>query len=624
VKPGEVYLVGAGPGDPGLITLAGLEAVRQADVIVYDRLVSPRLLEHAREDAELVYVGKISGAPGGHDQAAINAVLVEKAREGRRVVRLKGGDPFVFGRGGEEAEALRAAGVPFRVVPGVTSAVAVPAYAGIPVTHRGIAATFAVVTGHEAEPVILSGDDGLARSIKAPRRNLGRGSARTESPDTPAIDWERLATAVDTLVLLMGMKTLPDVIENLIAGGRPAGTPVAVIRWGTTPDQRTVVGTLADIVRRVEEAGLEPPAITVVGEVVRLRETLRWFEDRPLFGKRVLITRTRRQASVLARLLADEGAVPVELPAIEIEPSFDDAAVAAALRALTAGAYAWAVFTSANAVELWFGLMRKQGLDARALGGVRVAAIGPATADALAERGIAADAVPDEYVAEGIVEALAGSSPVIPSGNAGLARGEAGAGTTPREAETRLPARPEALEGTSGTTTPRIVLPRAGSAPEAPLRPGDRVLVPRAEAARPELVEGLRALGAEVDEVTLYRAAVPQETPAEALSLLRDGGIDIVTFTSSSTVRNLAALLGDDFRVILSGGDVGAGKVVSSRRNLGGGEGGVATDERARPLIACIGPITADTARELGLPVDVEAAEHTVPGLVAALREHHT
>jgi len=531
VRPGEVWLVGAGPGDPALITVAGLEAVRQADVIVYDRLVSPRLLDHARDGAELVYVGKISGAPGGHDQAGINRVLVEKGREGKRVVRLKGGDPFVFGRGGEEAEALRAAGVPFHVVPGVTSAVAVPAYAGIPVTHRGVAATFAVVTGHE---------------------DPGKGE--------PAIDWERLATAADTLVLLMGMKTLPEVIDKLIAGGRPAETPAAVIRWGTTPDQRTVTGTLADIVRRVEEAGLEPPAITVVGEVVRLRETLRWFEDRPLFGKRVLITRTRRQASALARLLAEEGAVPVELPAIEIEPSFDDATVAAALEALSAGRYAWAAFTSANAVELWFSLMRERSLDARAFGGVRVAAIGPATAEALAEGGITADAVPAEYVAEGIIDALA-----------------------------------------------------------TPLRPGDRVLVPRAEAARPELVEGLRALGAEVDEVTLYRAAVPAEAPAEALAALRDGGIDIVTFTSSSTVRNLAALLGKDFRVILNGEGTGARKVVSSRRNLGGE---AAAARGPRPLIACIGPITADTARELGLRVDVEAAEHTVPGLVAAVREY--
>ncbi|MCH7835534.1 MAG: uroporphyrinogen-III C-methyltransferase, partial [Chloroflexi bacterium] len=274
---GKVWLVGAGPGDPGLITVTALERLRQADVIVYDRLVSPRLLDHSREGAELIFMGKVAGE-GHHDQSKINELLIEKAREGKRVVRLKGGDPFVFGRGGEEAEGLQAAGVPFEVVPGVTSAVAVPAYAGIPVTHRGVAATFAVVTGHE-------------------------------DPDKgePAVDWERLATAVDTLVLLMGVKTLPETIERLIAGGRPPETPVAVIRWGTTPEQRTVIGTLADIVQRVREAKLEPPAITVVGEVVRLRETLAWFEDRPLFGKRVLITRTRRQASALARLLAEEG-----------------------------------------------------------------------------------------------------------------------------------------------------------------------------------------------------------------------------------------------------------------------------------------------------------------------------
>ncbi len=500
---GKVWLVGAGPGDPGLITVAGLERLREADVIVYDRLASPRLLEHAREDAELIFVGKVAGR-GEHDQDKINDLLVEKALQGKRVVRLKGGDPFVFGRGGEEAEALRAAGVPFEVVPGVTSAAAVPAYAGIPVTHRGLASTFAVVTGHE--------DPGKEES---------------------AVDWGRLATAVDTLVLLMGVKTLPEIVDRLIDGGRPAETPVAVIQSGTTPDQRTVTGTLADIVRRVQEAGITPPAVTVVGEVARLRETLAWFEDRPLFGKRVLVTRTRRQASALARLLAEEGAVPIELPAIEIEPAIDEAAAKAALSGLRAGAYAWVVFTSANAVEVFFGLMRERGLDARAFAGAKAAAIGPATAEALSERGIVADAVPDEYVAEGVVEAL-----------------------------------------------------RPG------LRPGDRVLVPRAESARPELIEGLRALGAEVDEVTLYRAAVPTEPPAEALSLLREGGIDIVTFTSSSTVRNLAALLDNDVECL------------------------------RKPLVACIGPITAKTARELGLRVDVEAAEHTIPGLVRAMREH--
>ncbi len=244
-------------------------------------------------------------------------------------MRLKGGDPFVFGRGGEEAEALRVAGIAFEVVPGVTSAVAVPAYAGIPVTHRGIASSFAVITGHE-DPEKLE----------------------------TAIDWQHLATAVDTLVFLMGVKTLSEIVWQLTENGRSPETPVAVIRWGTTPEQRTVTGTLSDIVERVREAGIEPPAITVVGEVVRLRETISWFENRPLFGKRVLITRTRKQASTLAKLLADEGAIPIELPSIEIEPSADSAAVDAAVARLAAGEYAWAVFTSANAVEEWFEHMR--------------------------------------------------------------------------------------------------------------------------------------------------------------------------------------------------------------------------------------------------------------------------
>ncbi len=601
--PAIVYLVGAGPGDPGLITVAGLERLREADVIVYDRLVSPRLLEQAREGADIIFMGKVpsvilsgkeldssrtvssrrnlgrgvGGAVtqehGAHDQARFNQLLIEKARAGKRVVRLKGGDPFVFGRGGEEAQALHAAGVPFEIVPGVSSAIAVPAYAGIPVTHRGLASSFAVITGHEADPVILSGDDARSRQTESSRRNLGGvagsgSSARSESSASSAIDWAKLATAVDTLVFLMGAKTLPDIVDKLVENGRPADTPVAVIQWGTTPEQRTVTGTLADIVAHVEEAGLSAPTIVVVGEVVRLRQTLAWFEGRPLFGKRVLITRTRRQAGTLARLLALEGALPVELPVIEIEPATDAAAVEAALSGLHAGAYRWAVFTSANGVELFFRLMGERGLDARSFGGAKVAAIGPATAEALAERGVIADALPDEYIAEGVVEAL----------------------------------RPH-------------------------LSSGDRVLLPRAEGARPELIEGLRALGAEVDEVVLYRAAVPATAPPEALSLLREGRIDIVTFTSSSTVRNLAAMLGDDFPVILSGGDAGAGNMVSSRRNLGSGKGGATTAERGRPygpkpLIACIGPVTARTAEELGLRVDVVAPEHTVPGLVRAIGEH--
>jgi uroporphyrinogen III methyltransferase/synthase len=497
---GKVWLVGAGPGDPGLITVAGLDQIKKADVIVYDRLASDHLLANARRDAELIYVGKLPG--DSHDQKGINQVLIDKAREGKHVVRLKGGDPFVFGRGGEEAEDLRAAGIEFAVVPGVTSSIAVPAYAGIPVTHRGVAVSFAVITGHEDPTKEESG-----------------------------VDWPRLATAVDTLVFLMGVKALPDIVANLTANGRAPETPVAVIHKGTTPEQRTVTGTLGNIVQRVQDAGITPPAITVVGEVVRLHDAISWFENRPLFGKRVLITRTRRQASVLAQLLAEEGAIPVELPSIEIEPVEDRAAIEAGIERLRAGDYAWAGFTSANAVELFFELLADTSLDARAFGSAHVFAIGAATADALRERGIRADVVPGEYVAEAVVEAI-----------------------------------------------------------KPHLRKGDRVFLPRAELAREELVRGLEGLGASVDEIPLYRSAIPSGTPPEALDALREGHIDIVTFTSSSTVHNLVTMLGG-------------------------------TEALQRPLIACIGPITADTARELGLRVDVMAREYTVGGLVEALKE---
>jgi uroporphyrinogen III methyltransferase/synthase len=587
-EPGKVCLVGAGPGDPGLITVAGLQRLKEADIIVYDRLISEVLLKEAGVEAELIFVGKVAG--DSHDQDAINRLLIEKALEGKRVVRLKGGDPFVFGRGGEEAEALRAVGIHFEVVPGVTSAVAVPAYAGIPVTHRGLASTFAVITGHE-DP---------------------------EKPES-SIDWPKLATAVDTLVFLMGTKTLPDIVDKLVANGRSPDTPAAVIRWGTTPEQRTVVGTLADIVSRVEEAGITPPAITIVGKVVRLRKKLSWFEDRPLFGKRVLITRTRRQASVLSRLLAEEGAIPIELPAIEIKPEHDEDKVDAAMETLRAGEYAWTVFTSANAVEVWFGLVQENGYDARIFGHTNVAAIGPATAKSLAQYGILADLVPDEFVAESLVESL----------GARLKTGKRPIAMLPGsevEDTDALAAFVDALhrESLQGDRERRTADGRASG----PMR----ILIPRAESARPELVEGLRSAGAEVDEVTLYRAAVPSvaEGPSpqqHALSLLRDGAIDIITFTSSSTVRNLAAMfngdlpviLSDEARpVILSDDHARARNDIVSRRNPGGE---AASARRGRPLVACIGPITAKTAEELGLPVDIVASEYTVEGLVRAIRD---
>jgi uroporphyrinogen III methyltransferase/synthase len=456
-RRGFVSLVGAGPGDPDLLTIGGAARLAEAEVVVYDHLANPSLLSHARPDAEKIYVGKTTDR---HTltQTEINALLVEKGLAGKRVVRLKGGDPFVFGRGGEEAEDLIAAGIPFEVLPGVTSAIAAPAYAGIPVTHRGIASSFAVITGHE-DP----------------------------SKEGTSIDWARLAMAVDTLVFLMGTGRLAEIAKQLIEHGRPASTPCAVIEWGTLPRQRTATGTLATIADAVREAGIEPPAVTVVGEVARLRAGLRWFDTRPLFGKRVLVTRTRQQASDLSRALASHGAEPVELPTIEITPAFDERELADSIADLKSSGYGWVVFTSANAATLFAGHLRTAGLDARAFGRAQIAAIGPGTAEALQREGLRADLVPERFVAEGLIEAF-------------------------------------------GRRVMR----------------GQRVLLPRADGARELLVDGLEATGARVHELKLYRAAIPETADAEGLRRLRGGEIDVATFASSSAVRNLVEMLGGD------------------------------------------------------------------------------
>ncbi len=501
-RRGFVSLVGAGPGDPGLITVAGAARIAEAEVIVYDRLANAELLAHARPGAELIYAGKL---PDRHTltQDEINAVLVEKGIAGKRVVRLKGGDPFVFGRGGEEAEALIAAGIPFEVIPGVTSAIAAPAYAGIPVTHRNVASSFAVITGHE-DP----------------------------AKDDTSINWAHLATGVDTLVFLMGVGRLTEITRRLIENGRAPTTPVGVIEWGTHPRQHTVTGTLATIADDVAAAGIGSPAVTVVGDVVSLREHLRWFDNRPLAGKRVLVTRTRHQASDLSRLLVERGAEPVELPSIEVTPTADPAEVARALETLRTSGYGWAIFTSANAVDVFFARLRDAGLDARAFGHTQIAAIGSGTADALDRYGLRADLVPERYIAEGVLEALAAR----------------------------------------------------------PIR-GVRFLLPRAQGARETLVDGLVARGAVVDELKLYVAAIPERPDAEGLRRLRAGEIDIATFASSSSVRNLVAMLGGDPAPLRS------------------------------VTIAAIGPITAETVRESGLEVSIEPRQHTIDALVQAIAD---
>jgi uroporphyrinogen III methyltransferase/synthase len=497
---GTVYLVGGGPGDPGLLTLRAAELIARADVIVYDALVNPAVLGRRAAGAELVYVGKRGGEPS-RSQGEINALLVELARSHAAVVRLKGGDPFVFGRGGEEALVLAEAGIPFEVVPGVTAGVAAPAYAGIPVTHRGLAPSVALATGHE-DPEKAGAD----------------------------LDWAHLARGVGTLVLYMGVGRMRGNFDRLIEAGRPADTPAAAIEWGTYPRQRVVTGTLRTLPVRVEEAGIGAPAIVVVGEVVGLRERLSWFESRPLSGKRIVVTRARAQASGFSSTLEGLGAEVVQFPTIRIEGPEDRGPLLRA--AAEAERFDWIVFTSVNGVDSFWTALREAGRDTRALAGVSLCAIGPGTAEAMEKEGARPDLLPERFVAESVVEALVG-------------RGE--------------------------------------------LR-GSRILLPRAVEARTVLPDSLRELGAEVVEVATYRT-VPEGTEAESLrDRLREGSIDMVTFTASSTVRNFVE-------------SVGA--------------------EVGRASVASIGPITSATARELGLPVHVEAEEHTIPGLLRAIRAHY-
>jgi uroporphyrinogen III methyltransferase/synthase len=452
---GMVHLVGAGPGDPGLITVRGRELLARAGAVVYDFLANPELLDLAPAEAARVYVGK-KGADHAMEQEDINRLLVRLAQEGKEVVRLKGGDPFVFGRGGEEASACAAAGVPFRVVPGVTSAIAAPAYAGIPVTDRRATTEVAFVTGHE--------DPGKPGST---------------------INWQSLA-GMGTVVFLMGVKNLPDICRQLVAHGKRADTPAAAIRWGATPRQQTVAGTLADLPDKVAAAGLKPPAVTIVGAVAGLRHELAWWERLPLAGRRVLVTRTRKQASALSAGLRELGARVVEIPTIEILPPEDPRPLADA--AAEVERYQWLVFTSPNGAEAFFGALAAAGKDARALHGAKVAAIGPATARAIRERGVEPEVVAKSFVAEGLLEALAGFD----------------------------------LQGR-------------------------RVLVPRAAQARQVLPETLASRGAVVEVVPAYRTVAPQESAGRLARALEEG-LDAVTFTSSSTATNLMALLDEQGR----------------------------------------------------------------------------
>lgn len=373
---GYVYLVGGGPGDPGLLTLKGADCIRKADVLVYDRLASRRLLSLARPECELIYVGK---SPLRHtlSQEAINEVLVAKGVQGKIVTRLKGGDPFVFGRGGEEAEALLEAGIPYEIVPGITSAIAVPAYAGIPVTHRDLTSSFTVVTGHED-----------------PTKN------------SSAIPWNLLAQGNGTVVFLMGMENLPLIAEKLMEHGRGTDTPVGIIQWGTRPEQRTLVAQLDQVAVEAEKQGFSSPSVIIVGEVVSLREKLHWLEKKPLFGTRIIVTRARHQASALSKAIEDLGGEAWEFPAIELAPPTQSEPLTLAVEKIQS--FEWLVFTSVNGVEAFFVEMTRQGRDIRDLAGIELVAIGPATQSALEDRGLKVSFVPAEYRAEAIISGLAG------------------------------------------------------------------------------------------------------------------------------------------------------------------------------------------------------------------------
>ncbi|EKD36518.1 MAG: hypothetical protein ACD_75C01479G0005 [uncultured bacterium] len=507
-KIGKVYLVGAGPGDPGLITVRGKSLLERAEVVVYDYLASKKLLKHVPADALFIYVGKKGGVQHTHTQAEINQMLVDHALAGKMVVRLKGGDPFIFGRGGEEVQELHGAGIPFEVVPGVTSATAAATYAGIPITHRDYTASVAFLTGHE---------DPTKESSK--------------------IDWSKLATGVGTLVIYMGIKNLPTIVENLIKHGRDPKTPVAVVRWASTPEQRSVVGTLETIAQVVGDAGIRPPSLIVVGEVVKLRDQIDWYEKRPLFGKKIIVTRTREQASDLVAGLEEHGANCLEFSTINIKPVNSYEVLDGELERLNE--YHWILFTSLNGVKYFFERLYAKGMDARDLKGPALATVGKSTADLLLKYGVNADLIPSTFTGEGLAESL-------------LDQG---------------------VEGRN-------------------------ILIPRALQGREILPETLRGAGAQVTVAPVYQNC-PAEGDKELLRAeLEEGRVDMITFTSSSTVRNFLAMIDvesqEDLKKLLAG-----------------------------VKIAAIGPITGKTVTDSGLRVDVQPDKHTIPEMISAIVNYY-
>lgn len=502
MKIGKVYLIGAGPGDPDLITVKGLRSIMESDVIVYDRLANPSLLKNCREDAEIIYVGK---SPEHHTytQDEINHLLVEKAKQGKNIARLKGGDPFVFGRGGEEAEILASFNIPFEIVPGITSAIAVPAYAGIPVTHRDYTSTITIITGNEDPNKVDSN-----------------------------INWEHIAGGTGTLVFLMGMTNLSKITNKLISHGRSPETPVALIRWGTRPEQKTLTGTLKSIALKAIKSNFKNPAVIIVGKVVKLRQKLAWVEKKPLYGKRIVVTRSREQASVLSQEIARLGGEPLEFPTIKIIPPENFSSLDKAIDKITS--FNWIIFTSVNGVKAFFNRFKFLNKDIRELQGIKLCAIGPVTKKLIEDMGLHVDYIPPKFIAEEIVTGLSEF-----------------------------------------------------------IKPGDKILLPRADIARQVLPRSLQELGVMVEEIPVYRTVTDNSNAKELLELLESGQIDIVTFTSSSTVKNFVSLLNKP-------------NFLELMENV---------------MVACIGPITAQTARMAGLKVSIEASEYTIAGLINSILE---
>lgn len=506
-KKGIVFLVGAGPGDPGLLTIKAKECIEKADVLVYDYLANEIFLDYAKPEAELIYVGKKAGSHT-KTQDEINGIICEKALAGLMVTRLKGGDPFIFGRGGEEAQELLKAGVSFEIVPGITSAISVPAYAGIPLTHRDHTATVAFATGHE-DP----------------------------SKDRSNISWEKLATGVGTLVFLMGIGNLKNICQELIKNGRSSETPVAIIHRGTHPAQKTITGNLKNIYEMARKEKIKPPGIIIVGDVVGLRQELNWFETKPLFGKRIVVTRAREQASSFLSGLRELGAHCIEFPTIEIIPPEDWAPLDKSVEEIAN--YNWLLFTSVNGVKYFFNRLYEKGKDVRSLKDIKVGAIGPKTAEAVREYGIIPDLVPSEYRAEAVIEAF-------------------------RE-----------------------------------FKANDlKILLPRASKARETLPDELNKMGAQIDVVDAYRTIMPDKKAETVIKMLEAGEIDMITFTSSSTVTNFMEMFGDK-----------SDKAKTWLKDVD---------------IASIGPITSETAIKKGLNITIEPSDYTIEALTDVIMKHYS